>query len=73
MGRGGKRDGAGRKPSRPTVVRRVPEDLADKLDKVEELFALLEDWKARSEDAPATSPRWERCRELLSQVGELGF
>jgi hypothetical protein len=72
--RGGYRPGAGREPeNRPkkTVVKRIPVEMAGKLDKIDSLLQLIEDWKERSDNSPETSPRWERCREMLSEISEL--
>ncbi len=72
-GRGGAGRGQGRKPGTgpKTVAKRIPEHLAEKIDKIDSLLALLDDWKAQAQDAPATSPRWERCRQMLRDIDKL--
>lgn len=72
--RGGSRPGAGTKvraAGGAKVVKRVSPALADKLDAIEPLLARLKDWQERAEDASPTSPRWEQCRKLLSEINEL--
>lgn len=73
--RGGRRPGAGRpatenkKPK--TVVKRVPVEMADKLEQIDSLLHLIEDWKERAATAPETSPRWDRAREMLAEISEV--
>jgi hypothetical protein len=76
--RGGRRKGAGRKSEgRPpkTMPRRVPTEWADKISQVDGLLAMIEDWRDRLVQTPGsdTSPRWERMREFLKEVDELGI
>jgi len=76
--RGGYRPGAGRptlppeKKAKPkTVAKRIPIDLAENLEKIDTLLALIEDWKRRSENSSSTSPRWAKLREFLSDVEKI--
>jgi len=73
-GRGGKRPGAGRpKSSEPSKTIRCSEREANfiKSGRLEDLLNRVEDWKYRAEDAKATSPRWEKARELLKELEEI--
>ena len=80
--RGGFRPGAGRKsnaekgitPAKPkTVAKRIRVEVAEKLDKIESLLALVEDWQGRSEASSQTNVRWEKMRQFLKEVEELGL
>lgn len=78
--RGGYRPGAGRptlppeKKAKPkTVAKRIPVQLAEKLEKIDSLLALIEDWKQRSDNSSSTSPRWAKLREFLYDVEKLGI
>ena len=73
---GGYRQGAGRKKegkSPKTMPRRVPTKWADKIQEVDTLLALIQDWKDRSNYASKSSPRWEKLRELLGEIESIGF
>jgi hypothetical protein len=78
--RGGYRPGAGRptlppeKKAKPkTVAKRIPVQLAENLEKIDSLLALIDDWKQRSDNSSSTSPRWAKLREFLSDVEKLGI
>lgn len=78
---GGSRKGAGRKKSgsesktKTTKVIRVPLEVAKIQNEVgiENLLVLIQTWKNESLHASKTSPRWQKCRELLSEIEELGI
>ncbi len=53
------------------MPRRVPSEWADKIQEVDALLALIEDWKDRSNQASSTSPRWQKLREFLSDVNSI--
>ena len=40
------------------MPRRVPSELADTIQELNALLALIEDWKDRSDTASQSSPRW---------------
>ena len=67
---GGKRKNAGRKKTgRSTKVIRVPKNFPDTtvlLDTIESLQL----WKDKSDNASQTSVRWEKLRQLLSEIDE---
>ena len=67
---GGKRKNAGRKKTgRSTKVIRVPKNFPDTavlLDTIE----TLQLWKDKSDNASKTSVRWEKLRQLLSEIDE---
>ena len=67
---GGKRKNAGRKKTgRSTKVIRVPKDFPNTtvlLDTIESLQL----WKDKSDNASKTSVRWEKLRQLLSEIDE---
>jgi len=75
---GGARSGAGR-PSLPehlkkkTAAIRVPAEMADKIKSgyYQRLEVLLAEWKSRADDAPVSSPRWQRLREFLAELENL--
>lgn len=76
--RGGCREGAGRKSEGrgpKTMPRRVPTEWSDKISQVDGLLAMVQDWRDRLSQTPNsdTSPRWERMREFLQEVDELGL
>jgi hypothetical protein len=78
--RGGYRPGAGRptlppeKKAKPkTVAKRIPVQLAENLEKIDGLLALIDDWKQRSDNSSSTSPRWAKLREFFSDVEKLGI
>lgn len=69
---GGARAGAGRPVTgQKTKVVRLPEDVANDLDKITSCLALVEDWRSRSETASSTSPRWEMFRKFLQEYDRL--
>ena len=78
---GGARKGAGRKrkdkklKSETTKVIRVPLEVAKLQNEVgfENLLLLIQTWKNEADNASPTSPRWQKLRELLSDIDELGF
>jgi len=77
---GGYRPGSGRptlpqeKKAKPkTVAKRIPIQLAENLDKVNELLSLVKDWRERSNNSSSTSPRWNKLREFLNDVDQLGI
>ena len=55
------------------MPRRVPSEWADKIQEIDALLALIEDWKDRSDCTSKSSPRWEKLREFLGEVKSLGF
>ena len=73
--RGGARPNSGRSKGSPTKAVRVSQELANNIDKVQALLALVADWQARQIDEPAsdTSPRWERMNEFLEEVKGIGL
>lgn len=78
---GGQRKGAGRKrqdealKSKTTKVIRVSLEVAKIQNEVgfENLLVLIRTWKNDSLESSSTSPRWQKCRELLSEIEELGI
>lgn len=77
---GGKRPGAGRKTNESkgipkatqrTKVVRVPVELADDVAKITKILSVIRDWELLESEAAATSPRWERCRQLLADLREV--
>lgn len=74
--RGGYRPGSGKKSEgKPpkTTPKRVPTEWADKIHEIDLLLGLIQDWRDREKEASQTSPRWERMREFLKEVGDLGL
>ncbi len=55
------------------MPRRVPSELADTIQELNALLALIQDWRDRSDYASKSSPRWEKLREFLGEVDSLGF
>jgi len=77
---GGYRPGSGRptlpqeKKAKPkTVAKRIPIQLAENLDKLNELLSLVKDWQERSNNSSSTSLRWDKLREFLNDVDQLGI
>lgn len=74
---GGFRPGAGRpKISESERYKTKPIRLPEEIAKKDELIALVEllrDWKAREQASVKTSVRWEKLRELLQDVDNLGL
>lgn len=68
--RGGKRKGAGRKPTgRTTKLMRVPENcphINDLLELRDIIFTLRDDYE--SNPKAKTSPRWQKIRQLLENI-----
>lgn len=73
-GRGGKRQGAGRKPTgRTTKLMRVPENcphINGLLELRDIIFALKDDYEKEKAKNPKveTSPRWKKVKELLENI-----
>jgi hypothetical protein len=66
---GGAREGAGRpRAQKRTRVVRLPLETIEKLEYYEHVQSLIESFRILSESASPTSPRWEKCRELLDQL-----
>lgn len=78
---GGRRNGAGRPRTGrqlrqyTTKVIRVPLEVAKLQNEVgfENLLLLIQTWKNEADNASPTSPRWQKLKELLSEIEELGF
>ena len=78
---GGARKGAGRKrkgkklKSETTKVIRVPLEIANLQNErgFENLLVLIRTWKNDALNASPTSPRWQKLREALQEIEELGF
>jgi hypothetical protein len=67
-----RKPGGGRKKATvPSVRMRVPENLVDKLDKMESLILLLEEAKETVESN--SSPRYYHLKKLVESVEALGF
>lgn len=66
---GSKRTGRPR-TGRTTKVIRVPKDLPDN-QALTDIVEVLREWSDQSNQASQTSPRWEKLRQLLSEVDGL--
>ena len=55
------------------MPRRVPSEWTDKIQEINALLALIEDWKERSNQTSKTSPRWQKLREFLEEIEPLNF
>jgi arsenate reductase-like glutaredoxin family protein len=72
-GRGGKRDGAGRPATgRTTKTIRVSKDFPS-TDELKDILDTLRNWKEISDQSSPTSPRWDKLRQLLSEIPESVF
>lgn len=72
-GRGGKRPGAGRPATgRTTKTMRVPNDFPSSQELID-VLETLRNWREQSDQASPTSPRWQKLRQLLSELPESIF
>lgn len=71
--RGGKRKGAGRPKNRPTKAIRVPEEYAEfiKSGQMEDVLAVLLDYKYQAKDQPGNSPRYYKLNQLLEEIDQI--
>lgn len=69
MPHGGARPGAGRpKLNRPprTVAKRIPIELADKIDSMEKLLHVIKEWETLV--AFGTGPRWSQAKKMMAEI-----
>jgi hypothetical protein len=75
MGRGGKRDGAGRPKgvTIPTRVKRIPTDVSDEvIDNIPTLRDLLSHWEDECLANPE-NPRHYFLRQAIEEIRNLGY
>lgn len=77
-GRGGKRAGAGRPLGNKTKLFRLEESYGEyckdnqrMIEKLPKLMEKLNEWKDKEQEASKTSPRWQKLREMLSEIDSL--
>lgn len=76
MGRGGKREGAGRPAGTtiPTRVKRIPTDLTDQqIDNLPELRALIDHWEEECVAAGEGSARHHFLKQMIEEIRVLGY